>query len=110
MPTERVTTQVRETRLADLVDACGEKRGEDLILVFENDETKAKPFSLWGRDGFPYSRIWFNGFEREGWLIRAGMDQSTVIDGGRSFTGTSFRLTEDGQEMLDLRRDLLFGS
>ncbi len=107
MPTTRVTEEIRQERLAKIVADCGEQRGSSVVMIFENNERKHKPFSLWGRDGVPYSRIWFNGFEREGWVRRGGVELSTMIDGGRSFKGTSFFLTEDGQEMLDIRRDLL---
>lgn len=107
MPMSRVTEDVRQKRLEDLIASCGQQIGDHTVMVFENDESKSRPFSLWGRDGVPYSRIWFNGFEREGWLRREGVGHSTMIDGGRPFKGTSFTLTEDGQEMLDIRRDLL---
>lgn len=107
--TERVTTEVRAARLAAIVETCGSPTGDSdtgIKIVVENDPRRGKPFSMWGRDGVPYSRIWFNGFESEGWIVRVGMGTDTVDEGGRSYTGTAFLLTEDGQEMLDYRRDL----
>ncbi len=106
----RVTTEMRAERLAYIVDSCGSPTVDSetgIKIVLENAPNKAKPFSLWGRDGVPYSRVWFNGFESAGWLSRVGVGSDTMIDGGRSYIGTSFHLTEDGQEMIDIRRDLL---
>lgn len=105
--TERVTTETRAKRFQAMVDACGQQRGDSVVLVFQNLTHSFKPFAMWGRDGVPYSRIWMNGFESEGWILRKGVDSSTTISEGREFRGTSFHLTEEGQEMLDIRRDLL---
>lgn len=106
---KQVTLEVHQRRLAVIIDSCGTKVGDSdqIIIVLENNERRSKPFSMWGKDDVPYSRIWFNRFEREGWLKRVGIGHDTMIDGSRSFSGTSFLLTEDGQEMLDTQADLL---
>lgn len=106
---ERVTTETRAARLAAIVDSCGSPTVDSDVgikVILENAPNKARPFCMWGKDGVPYSRVWFNGFESEGWMIRVGVGSDSMTDGGRSYIGTAFHLTEDGQEMLDIRRDL----
>lgn len=104
-----VTTETRAGRLAAIVDSCGSPSvvsSTGIRIILENDPLRGRPFCMWGKDGIPYSRVWFNGFESEGWLIRVGVGSDFMTDGGRNFVGTAFHLTEDGQEMLDIRRDL----
>ena len=102
---ERVTLEVHQKRLADLIVNCGTRKRGGLILVFENDVSRGKPFSIFGKDGVPYSRIWINRFEREGWLKRVGVGHDVVTLSGRPYMGTMFHLTEDGEWMLEERQE-----
>lgn len=107
----RPTEADHQERLFDLIEGSGTKTPNTEVgvrVVFENAEHRMKPFHLWSRDGKFWHRRTLNTMESRGWLVRKrGTETETMIDGGRSYEGTPFYLTEDGQEMLEIRADLL---